>query len=276
MAEGNEKLFADYTRDGVLVIENAISIEWCERLMARMKELVAGFEVSEHQTVFNTLDQSHAKDAYFMESGDKISFFLEDGVVDDKGALTVPKAHALNKVGHALHTLDPVFKEFSSDPRFKALLVQLGMAAPDLLQSMYIFKNPRVGGEVVCHQDATYLWTEPQTVTGLWFALEDATIENGCLYGIPGAHTEAMPRSKFGRTAPGALSTKTTIFDKTPFIAEDAVPLEVKAGTMVVLHGQFPHLSCANKSDKSRHALALHYVDGAAEYVPDNWLKRST
>ena len=48
---------------------------------------------------------------------------------------------------------------------------------------MYIFKQPHIGGEVGCHQDATFLYTDPITVTGFWFAIEDATLENGCLVG---------------------------------------------------------------------------------------------
>ena len=55
---------------------------------------------------------------------------------------------------------------------------------------MYIFKQPNIGGEVTCHQDSTFLYTEPIDIVGLWFALEDATIENGCLWAIPGGHRQ--------------------------------------------------------------------------------------
>ena len=42
---------------------------------------------------------------------------------------------------------------------------------------MYIFKQPKIGGEVVCHQDSTFLYTEPESAVGFWVAIEDATIE---------------------------------------------------------------------------------------------------
>ncbi|KAI3679444.1 hypothetical protein L2E82_51355 [Cichorium intybus] len=45
-----------------------------------------------------------------------------------------------------------------------------------------------IGGEVVPYQDNSFLYTKPQTCTGLWLALEDATIVNGCLWAIPGSH----------------------------------------------------------------------------------------
>jgi hypothetical protein len=51
-----------------------------------------------------------------------------------------------------------------------------------MVQSMYIFKQPRIGGPVDAHQDSTFLYTTPQSVTGFWWAVEDATLNNGCLY----------------------------------------------------------------------------------------------
>ena len=59
---------------------------------------------------------------------------------------------------------------------------------PIVCQSMYIFKQPHIGGEVRPHQDASYLYTEPLKEIGVWIALEDCTVENGCLSFIPGSH----------------------------------------------------------------------------------------
>jgi phytanoyl-CoA hydroxylase len=52
------------------------------------------------------------------------------------------------------------------------------------------------------------------------------------------------------------------------------VPLEAAKGTLILLHGALPHLSGANTSDRSRHAYAVHVVEGAATYPADNWLQR--
>jgi len=52
------------------------------------------------------------------------------------------------------------------------------------------------------------------------------------------------------------------------------VPLEAPQGTLIVLHGLLPHLSGPNRSEHSRHAYALHVIDGRARYGPDNWLQR--
>jgi phytanoyl-CoA hydroxylase len=135
---------------------------------------------------------------------------------------------------------------------------------------MYIFKQPRIGGEVVCHQDAAFLHTEPLSVLGLWFALEDATVENGCMYALPGGHRGPL-RTRFLRTGD---STRTVTLDPTPLPAQGLVPLEAPEGTLIVLHGLLPHLSGPNRSARSRHAYALHVIDGAAGYSAGNWLQR--
>jgi phytanoyl-CoA hydroxylase len=140
---------------------------------------------------------------------------------------------------------------------------------------MYIFKQPRIGGEVGCHQDASFLMTEPASVVGLWFALEDATTLNGCLYAAPGGHKGPL-RSRFVRHDVGGPRDRTEMItlDPTPLPSEGLVPLEVQKGTLVVLHGFLPHGSAPNRSAFSRHAYTLHVIDGRCAWRPDNWLQR--
>lgn len=262
---------ARFARDGLLVLEDFVPRERCDELMTRARELTADFDPSEVTAVFSSRHQSKTTNAYFLESGDKIRFFLEEGAVDTSGRLTRDKSLAINKVGHALHDLDPVFASFCRSPRLAALARDLGLRDPVLMQSMYIFKQPGIGGEVVCHQDATFLYTEPVSVVGLWFALEDATRENGCLWAIPGGH-EAGLKVRFLRD--GAGGVRTEVLDPSPFPMDRLVPLEVPAGTLVVLHGLLPHLSYVNTSPRSRHAFTLHVVEASATYPKDNWLVR--
>ena len=261
---------AAYARDGVLLIEDFVSADELARLRARMDALVTGFDPSTVSTIFSTDAQTHAADDYFKASGDKIRFFFEKGAFDEGGALVKPKEKALNKVGHALHDSDPVFAPFSQSAKRGRVAEGVGMREPRLMQSMYIFKQAYIGGEVGNHQDGTFLVTEPVSVTGFWFALEDATVENGCLWAIPGAH-EGPLRERF-RYEGDTLTMERLSNEDFP---GKAVPLEAKAGTLVVLHGLLPHHSGANTSDKSRHAYAVHAVDGAAHWRDDNWIRRA-
>jgi phytanoyl-CoA hydroxylase len=151
---------AAFAEEGYLLIEDFVSPALCDRLIERANALVDGFDASAHRTVFSTQSVAHAADRYFQESGDAIRFFLEEEAVDADGNLTRPKRLAVNKIGHALHDLDPVFSDFSRQPRLAALAKGL-FQDPLLLQSMYIFKQLGIGGEVSWHQDSTYLYTEP-------------------------------------------------------------------------------------------------------------------
>jgi len=260
---------AAFAEEGYLLIEDFVSPALCDRLIERANALVDGFDASAHRTVFSTQSVAHAADRYFQESGDTIRFFLEEEAVDADGNLTRPKRLAVNKIGHALHDLDPVFSDFSRQPRLAALAKGL-FQDPLLLQSMYIFKQPGIGGEVSWHQDSTYLYTKPMSCIGFWFALEDADSSNGGMLAMPGAHRGPL-RKQFRREG-DALVTET--LDDAPWPDKPAVKLDAKKGSLVVLHGLLPHYSSANRSTRSRHAYTLHVIDGACTYPADNWLRR--
>ena len=192
--------------------------------------------------MFSTTEQEQTSDKYFLESGDKIRFFFEQRAFNADGALRQDKTQSLNKIGHALHDLDPVFDAFS-----------------------------RQAGLAELAQGATFLHTEPSRVLGMWFALENASCENGCLWALPGGHQRGL-KSRFVRATGGGVETVTR--DDTPWPDDEFVPLEVAKGTLILLDDLLPHGSAANDTGSSRLAYSLHVIDGTCRYLPKNWLQR--
>ena len=166
----------EYHQLGFLVLEDFVDHDTCDLLRARADELVRAFDPLQVVSIFSTREQNRLSDEYFLTSGDKIRFFFEERAFNADGTLKQRKEQSINKIGHALHDLDPVFNRFSRTPKLRQLVNDLGIEDPLLLQSMYIFKQPNIGGEVTCHQDSTFLYTEPLNIAGLWFALENLSL----------------------------------------------------------------------------------------------------
>ena len=260
-----------YQRDGYLVLAGFKSAAEIAGLRQRAAAIVADFDASASRSIFTTRDQASATDDYFLRSDNTIRCFFEEEAFGPDGRLRQDKSLSINKIGHALHDLDPVFEAFSRDPRLAIAAREIGLREALIWQSMYIFKQPGIGGEVKWHQDATFFETTPVSVTTFWFALEDATIDNGCLWVEPGGHRGPM-RERFVRNGD---DIRMETLDTTPWPSDSAaVPLEAKAGSLVIFHGLLPHYSAPNRSPVSRHAYTLHATDGATEYSPNNWIQR--
>jgi len=175
----------------------------------------------------------------------------------------------------ALHVLNDAFKNVTFSAKIKKLVNELGFKDPVIPQSMYIFKQPGIGGEVTPHIDGTFLLCDPPTsVFGLWFPVDDATLENGCLWFVPGSHKENKVDRRFVRTLENNKTSLKFKGDMPPPEDSKFVPAPIKKGGCVVIHGLVWHKSDPNKSDKSRHAYTFHVFDqGSSSWHPDSWLQ---
>lgn len=285
----------------------------------QMEALMEDWDPAEKTMAFSTDEhEARGSDDYFLESASRVHFFAEPTALnEDDGSLkeefkesNSKKLRAINKAGHAMHIIPGAFSDYTCSKNVKSLVSDLGWKDPVVPQSMYICKNPMIGGVVNSHQDSTFLFTEPrQSCLGLWLALDDATLENGCLWVRPKSHKETV-RRQFKRNVEhftqeaidevtnvgvGDLSKPKMIIEtfrddtawegKLPENSEppcqgllDAgfVPVECKAGDLLAFPGELDHLSLANFSNKQRHTFQLHLVEGPGEGVSwskSNWLQ---
>ena len=266
------ELSKEFDRAGYAVIESVVPQKVLGELIETAQALTREHDFEADREVFRTDDRDSGRDREFFASARGVRGFLEAEALDASGNLAVSRDRAMNKIGHALHDSVPAIRAFASCALVREAFAVAGLRGAHLVQSMLIFKQPNIGGEVRWHQDASYLRCEPQRVVGLWLALEAADRENGCLWVVPGAHRGPL-RERYTvdwRTEQGELST----IDRTPWPAAGAVPLEVPAGSLVVFHDHLPHRSDANRSARSRVALTLHAHDRASVWASDNWLQR--
>lgn len=268
-----------YQEDGYLIVENFLTEEECEKLRTRCRVLVDENDFSNHPAVSSRRPDAEAcsqqdEFEYFRKSGDKIRFFFEEGAIGDDGVIKVPNHQALNKVAHGLHALDPEFKKITLGKKVEGIARSLQMVHPAVAQSMYIFKQPRFGGVFQPHQDSTYLFTSPMTLVGLWIALEDADIENSCLWFVPKSHKNGLGVKMTFTTGEDGEVKKQTIGSLPVHNPEDFVACPAKKGSLVLIDGLVLHRSGENTSNRSRHVYTFHIYDaGKSEWSKDNWLQ---
>lgn len=125
------------------------------------------------------------------------------------------------------------------------------------MQSMFFVKGPGKPGQA-WHQDEIYIPTRDRSLVGAWIALDDATIDNGCLWIHPRSHKAGVLYPMSPHSDPR--------FDPTgeshsfPYDAEGGVPVECPAGSVVFFNGYVLHRSLPNKTGGFRRAYVMHYM----------------
>ncbi|KAF8514242.1 phytanoyl-CoA dioxygenase [Hysterangium stoloniferum] len=305
----NEEQVAKFRRDGYLCLRGFLDPEQTGALLSRSKQLLNGFDLASHpRTRFTAGEEGeHVGDDYFLSSGDKIRFFFEEDAVNQDGSLNRPKEEAVNKIGHGLHELDPVFRAVTlENDKLKSLARDLNFHEdPRVLQSMVICKQRKVGGEgqhdlvffarnqanrpqnifgtftlyviaVAWYKPVQY--TDPPTALGFWFALEKCTPHNGALSFLPGSHLTAPITKRFVR-APGGGTTFEPLESNNSLKPEGEYILEpCEPGDLVLIHGSVLHKSERNTSPLTRFAYTFHMIEDPAKatYDEKNWLQPST
>ncbi|MGZ8763895.1 MAG: phytanoyl-CoA dioxygenase family protein [Acidimicrobiia bacterium] len=239
------------------------------------------FTWSDHAGPFRIVTAEQARsydtDGYFVIS-DAVDVETVDAVVDALAPLdqevvdflrTQPGGRfsiaGVDTVSIALHPSmrSPVLRDFCAAPLFADLCLDLIGPDARLYWDQSVFKKGHSAEPVLWHQDNGYTYVEPQAYLTCWVALTDATEENGCVWVMQGIHRE------------GTLAHRDTPIGFECFTDEEAkaagaVPVPVRAGSVVVFSSLTPHATGYNRTDEERKAYILQYApDGAVAYRGD-------
>ena len=160
------------------------------------------------------------------------------------------------------HLQHPVFRMLIHDTRLLDMVETL--LGPDIRLIHYqgLYKPARSGGEVGWHQDNHYFNVADNKTVSVWLALDDATVDNGCMWYLPGQHTTALGHEQLWDT-----SIKKGFYFAIRGLEEStAIPAEVKQGGFAIHHCLMPHRSLKNGTNKPRRGIAMHFMDAK---VPD-------
>ncbi len=162
------------------------------------------------------------------------------------------------------HRYSRQVQDWALRPRLISALTKLLGSSPLLAQTMYYFKPPGSRGQAM-HQDNFYLLAAPHTCIAAWTPIDDATVENGCLYLAPRSHHKDIYCPK--GDDPGWRSYGDGHIR--PFPREfEPIPVEVPRGSTLFFGGNLIHGSGPNRSaDRCRRTFIGHYVDQASEEV---------
>ena len=156
---------------------------------------------------------------------------------------------------HFPHKISSLIRDYLFHPKIVKVLCNLVSPNLKCMQSMLFVKGPGKAGQS-WHQDEFYIPTRDQSLTGVWIAIDDATVDNGCLWIIPGRPGYIMPRIKNNSIEYADLDTIDVVTCK-----DEMIPVEVKKGSVVFFNGYTLHSSKQNKTiDCFRTALVNHYM----------------
>jgi hypothetical protein len=178
---------------------------------------------------------------------------------------------------HFPHKLSPVIHGYLFHQPITKVLTHIISPNVKCMQSMLFVKAPGKAGQS-WHQDEYFIPTRDRSLCGVWIAIDDATIDNGCLWIIPGSNHPGYIRPRVANHSNQYTDLDTV--DVFAYADDHIVPVEVKRGSVVFFNGYTLHSSLRNKTaDCFRTALVNHYMsaesmlpwdqDGKLEHTDD-------
>jgi len=276
---------------GFLVLENFFNSDQCLRMYqeaGKIIEKVIDDEDLEQIPTFPFVSKGDTPTKgefdYFEQSASDIKLFLnKKEFAAESHHDTDAKARVLrkraNRLGHAMHALNPVFKDITFCKDVQEVIKSIGFHKPIVCQSMYLMMQSPEGPSATGHQGSTYVIVEPSKLVGFWSAVTDCTKENGCLEVIPGSHKKGL-KNKFIRNPNKDEFNKGKRFiyteGKGDYPQDGYVPITLKAGSVLLLDGFTVHRASNCTASEPRNVYAFHVYDAdVGKFSEQNWMKQN-
>jgi len=245
-----------FTRDGFIVVNDLLSSKQVEAVKDAFHDIVRTYGPDRDRA---ELRQSTDGRAEFHKLNEPFFFQLEKGVeptVDDPEAmeLQVRKFMWFEKEA-------PIFEEIlGPESRMQEIVRSLIDDDPLLFQSMALIKPPKIGSTKPWHQDNAYFSVKPlESTCGVWIAIDEATVQNGCMHMLRGQHKAGAFRHEHKRDCE---------INVRKLDLSTLAPVPLQPGGALFFSGMIPHETPPNRSDKRRRALQFHFRGSRSEILP--------
>lgn len=159
---------------------------------------------------------------------------------------------------HEPHTVSSMFIDYIRHPNLTKVLTETIGPSVKCTQSMYFVKAPGLPGQA-WHQDEAYIPTRDRSLCGVWIALDDATVENGCLWVVPKSHEKGYLYQMRDHNQPDRYDVSQQAYG---FDTSTEIPVELKKGDALFFNGYLLHKSEKNKTkDNFRRAIVYHCMN---------------
>ena len=225
-----------YDREGYIVVENLLPAEEVTNLRNRFREYTHG-------------DRPHGK----------IRFQLEPGVANGENKTSVIRDSYRKADGLVEH--DELFRRLGTHPNIVDVVEELIGSDLKMFRNALLVKPPKIGSAKCMHQDSPYWPIEPMSLCSCWFAIDDATPENGCMSVLPGLHKKgAIPHHTLPEYNDFGIAESDVDLD-------DLLIVPMTAGSGLFFHSLLPHATAPNHSSNYRRAIALSYMSAKSKYT---------
>ena len=245
-----------YGRDGFLAFNDFLDNDAVGELQDAMTELVRKLYLSAKTGALpvergNWDGMRNYSGLKIEDAESKLSLLMEPEIgFDPRVARFEDVDNSYRKISYPTRGSE-AFKNFSEDSKLVRMLEALLGPQPILYGDMALCKPPRIGSEKPWHQDGAYFTYEPFAAgVDVWLALDDAAVENGCMFVLPGAH-------KLGPKKHVHLSDCTVAEGRYDY--SQAVPVELRTGGILFFSTLLPHYTPPNRSELRRRAVQLFY-----------------